>query len=105
MLHSLHLSVLVLSELTKEHCLFTGLRKSDEDVIFVVLPEPHELEGGVGADGEVLAHEHARHHDVVLPLLVRLDALVVVVTPVNRAVEHLLDTQATHLVVVLQDIV
>jgi hypothetical protein len=41
----------------------------------------------------------------VLPLLVRLDALVVVVTPVNRAVEHLLDTQATHLVVVLQDIV
>jgi hypothetical protein len=59
----------------------------------------------MGADRQVLAHEHARHHHVVLPLLVRLDALVVVVAPVDRPVQHLLDTQATHLVVVLKDIV
>ena len=105
MLNSLHLCVLVLSELTKEHCLFAGLGESHKNVIFVVLPQSHQLEGGVGADREVLTHEHASHHHVVFPLLVRLDALVVVITPVDGAVEHLLDTQATHLVVVLQDIV
>jgi len=40
----------------------------------------------------VFGHEHAGHHDVVLPFFIGFDALVEVITPSDRLAEHLLDT-------------
>lgn len=57
------------------------------------------------AYAQVLTHEHASHHDVVLPLLIWLDTLVIVITPVNGTVQDLLDAQAAHLILVLKDVV
>ena len=50
--------------------LLSGQRKSDEEVFLVVLPDSHELEGGNRANAQILTHEHAGHHYVVLSLLI-----------------------------------
>jgi len=55
-LNSLHLSVLILGELPEDHGLLSGLRKSDEEVVFVILPESHELECGMRANAKILTH-------------------------------------------------
>ena len=41
----------------------------------------------------------------MLPLLVRLDALVVVLSPSDGLVEHLLDAESIHFVLVFEDVV
>ena len=101
MLHALHLRVLILDELSEDKGLLSWLRKSDEEVFLVVLPDSHELEGGKRANAQILTHEHAGHHYVVLSLLIWLDTLVVVITPVNGTVQDLLDAQAAHLILIL----
>ena len=57
------------------------------------------------ADAQVLAHEHAGHHNVMLPLFIRLNALVEIITPVDGAVKDLLNAETAHLIIVLQDVV
>ena len=70
MLHALNLRVLILDELSEDNGLLSGLKKSDEKVFLVVLPESHQLEGGTRANAHILTHENAGHHYVVLPLLI-----------------------------------
>lgn len=41
----------------------------------------------------------------MLPLLVGFDTFVEIITPINGLVEHLLDAQPLHLLLVLQNIV
>ena len=66
----LHLSVLILGELSEDNSLLSGRRKSDEEVFLVVLPESHKLEGGTRDNAQILTHEHAGHYNIVLPLLI-----------------------------------
>lgn len=93
MLHRLNLLMLVLHELIEGDRRVLWLEKVDEQraVVFVVTPDTEQLKSGLRADAESLTHEHARHHDVVLPVLIRLDALVVVLAPSNGRFDHLLD--------------
>lgn len=51
-----HLLVLVHPELLEGLWLLSWLREVDEGVVLVVLPELHELEGGLRANAEVLTH-------------------------------------------------
>ena len=105
--NDVNLILLLLLELLKGDWLVFKLRNVDQQGVAVVLlsPDVHKLEGGLGANAEVLRHEHAGHHDVVLPLLIGLDSLVVVVSPSDGLAEDLLDSKPSHLHFVLQDVI
>ena len=105
--HLVNLLALPLNEVVKVDRVVLGFQQVHEQSVVVLFLAPHaeELERGLRADAKGLTHEHASHHDVVLPVLVRLDPLVVIVTPSDGLVDDLLDSKSLHLVLILQDVV
>ena len=68
--------------------------------VVVVTLDTKELERGLRADAESLTHDHARYHDVVLPVLVWLDAFLVIFSPSHGLINHLLNAKTLHLIFV-----
>jgi hypothetical protein len=67
---------LVVEEIVKRDWLLSWGWKMHKKISVVILPELHQLKCGLRADAEVLTHKHSGHHDVMLPLFIRLNALV-----------------------------
>lgn len=105
--HFVDLVALVLGELRERHWFLFTCGQGDKVGLIVILlsPDPHEFESSLTANAEILGHEHACHHDVVLPLFVWLDAFVVVIAPGDWLVEDLLDAKSSHFVFVFKDVV
>lgn len=106
-LHLFNLVLLAINEPFERQTLLILLQQVDQERIAVVLfsPHAHQFEGGLRADAQIFGHQHTSHHHVVLPLLIRLDALVKVVAPRDRLVDYLLDAETLHLGFVHQDVV